>query len=76
LQFEIYENSIFELIGRQIYASSPKIKPIIIDPEKAWKYTMQRQQQIDTTEQLDGASKFVLTEKLKFDDVISEIEKF
>lgn len=38
LDFEIYENDFFELLGRQIYTQSKKIVPIIIDKKTKWNY--------------------------------------
>jgi len=62
LRFEIYERIFFELTGRQIYPLSEKIKPIMIDPKKKWKYMTQ----ISTSEP---------TENISFDELMDKINE-
>jgi len=38
LHFELYSDTFYNLVGRQINPLSEKIKPIIVDAESKWKY--------------------------------------
>jgi hypothetical protein len=38
LDFEIYEESLFKLLGRQVYPLSGPIKPLAIDKKAKWNY--------------------------------------
>jgi hypothetical protein len=38
LDFEIYEESFFKLLGRQVYPLSGRIKPLAIDKKAKWNY--------------------------------------
>lgn len=60
LDFEIYEDDFFKLLGKQIYPSSEKIKPIKIDKKAKWNYMKQY-----------GVSGHLETEKINFDELIS-----
>lgn len=61
LDFEIYENSFFKLIGRQIYPLSEKIQPVKIDKKAKWNFMKQY-----------GASGHLETEKINFDDLLTK----
>jgi len=73
LQFEIYENSFFELTGRQIYPLSQKTNPVTIiqKNKQRWEYMLE----IDTSEQLLGAREFTLIENINFDQLIKKINE-
>ncbi|HPN69858.1 MAG TPA: hypothetical protein PLZ32_10080 [Saprospiraceae bacterium] len=38
LDFEIYEENFFKLLGRQVYPQSDRIKPMTIDSKAKWNY--------------------------------------
>jgi hypothetical protein len=65
LDFEIYEDSFFKLIGRQIYPLSEKIQPEKIDKKAKWNF-------IKTY----GASGHLETEKINFDELLQKYNYF
>ena len=64
----------FELTGRQIYPLSEKIKPVMIDPKKKWKFLKQMDLSNHCAEQLAGAPESVSTENINFEELINEME--
>jgi hypothetical protein len=61
LDFEIYEDNFFKLIGRQIYPLSEKIQPVQIDKKRKWNYMKQY-----------GASGHLEIEKIDFDELLTK----
>ena len=61
LDFEIYENSFFKLIGRQIYPLSEKLKPVQIDKKAKWNFM-----------KTYGASGHLEIEKINFDELLQK----
>ncbi len=61
LDFEIYEDSFFKLIGRQIYPLSEKIQPVNIDKKAKWNF-------MNTY----GASGHLEIEKINFDELLQK----
>lgn len=61
LKFEIYEDNFNKIVGRQVYALSERIKPIIIDKKAKWNYMGK----VGTPGQLETAEK-------NFNDLINE----
>ena len=59
LDFEIYEDKFFKLIGRQIYPLSEKIQPVQIDKKAKWNYMKKY-----------GVSEHLDTEDVGFDELI------
>ena len=61
LNFEIYEDNFFKLVGRQLYPLSEKIEPIKIDRKAKWNYM----KKYGVFEHLD-------TENIDFDELIEK----
>lgn len=61
LDFEIYEDSFFKLIGRQIYPLSEKVQPLKIDKKAKWNFMKQY-----------GAFGHLETEKINFDELLEK----
>ncbi len=61
LDFEIYEDNFFKLIGRQIYPLSEKIQPLKIDKKAKWNFM-----------KTYGASGHLETEKINFDELLQK----
>ncbi|WP_026903421.1 hypothetical protein [Pedobacter glucosidilyticus] len=61
LDFEIYEDSFFKLIGRQIYPLSEKIQPVKIDKNAKWNFM-----------KTYGASGHLETENINFDELLQK----
>ncbi|MEY5047839.1 MAG: hypothetical protein RLZZ175_1198 [Bacteroidota bacterium] len=59
LDFEIYEDNFFKLIGRQIYPLSEKIQPLKIDKKAKWNFMKQY-----------GALGHLETENINFDELL------
>ena len=59
LEFEIYEDLFFKLVGRQIYPLSEKIQPVKIDKKAKWNFMKKY-----------GASGHLQIEKINFDELI------
>ena len=73
LQFEIYGQNCANLIGKDIYPLSEKIKPVtMIEPKKKWKYMSQ----INPFEPLVGACESMDIANIGFDELINQIETF
>jgi len=68
LQFEIYEDNFFKLTEKQIYPLSEKIKPVIIDKNKKWKFM----EQIGVPRQM--ITENISIENISFDELINKIE--
>jgi hypothetical protein len=61
LDFEIYEDNFFKLIGRQIYTLSEKVHPLKIDKKAKWNYM-----------KTYGASGHLETEEIDFDELLQK----
>ena len=61
LDFEIYEDNFFKLIGRQVYTLSDRIEPLTIDKTAKWKYINKI-----------GAPGHLQTDSINFDKLIEE----
>lgn len=61
LDFEIYEDNFFKLIGRKIYPLSEKIQPVKIDKKAKWNFMKQY-----------GVSGHLETEKINFDELLQK----
>lgn len=61
LDFEIYEDSFFKLVGRQIYPLSGKVQPVKIDKKAKWNFMKQY-----------GALEHLETEKINFDELLQK----
>ncbi len=61
LDFEIYEDNFFKLIGRQIYPLSEKIQPVKIDKKAKWNFM-----------KTYGASGHLEIEKINFDELLQK----
>lgn len=64
LDFEIYEDSFFKLLGRQIYPLSKKIQPIKIDERAKWNFM-----------KTYGLSRHLGAEKISFDELLQKFNK-
>ncbi len=65
LEFEIYDGRFYEIIGKQIYILSEKIKPINIDKKAKWNYLKQY-----------GIPEHLEIEKINFDDLLHKYNSF
>lgn len=61
LDFEIYEDNFFKLLGRQVYPLSDRIKPLTIDKKAKWNYMSKI-----------GAAGHLETENVSFDKLIED----
>lgn len=61
LDFEIYNENFYKLLGRQVYALSERIKPVTIDKKAKWNYINKV-----------GAPGHLQTESKNFDKLIEE----
>ena len=61
LDFEIYGDNFFKLIGRKIYPLSEKIQPVKIDKKAKWNFMKQY-----------GVSGHLETEKINFDELLQK----
>ena len=61
LDFEIYEDSFFKLIGRQVYSLSEKIQPVKIDNKAKWNFMKKY-----------GVARHLELEKTNFDELIQK----
>lgn len=61
LDFEIYDDSFFKLIGRQIYSLSEKVQPFKIDKKAKWNFM-----------KTYGASGHLQIEKANFDELLQK----
>jgi hypothetical protein len=59
LDFEIYQDDFFKLLGRQVYPLSDRIKPLIIDKKTKWNYMKKF-----------GAPEHLQTDSINFDKLI------
>lgn len=65
LEFEIYSDEFFKVIGRQIYPLTEKIKPFVITAKAKWAYMKKI-----------GPPGHLALEKKSFDKVVERINKF
>jgi len=65
LDFEIYEDRFFKLLGRQIYPLSKPIIPVLIDKKAKWNYMCKV-----------GASAHLETENISFDKLIADYNSY
>jgi hypothetical protein len=65
LEFEIYENDFFKLLGRAIYPLSEKTEPLRIDKKAKWNYI----KEVGTPGHLE-------IEEIEFDKIIERYNKF
>lgn len=63
LDFEIYNENFYKLLGRQVYALSERIKPVTIDKKAKWSYMRKV-----------GAPGHLQTESKNFDKLIEEYD--
>jgi|JI10StandDraft_1071094.scaffolds.fasta_scaffold497876_2 hypothetical protein len=61
LDFEIYEDSFFKLIGKQLYPLSEKLQPVQIDKKAKWNFM-----------KTYGASGHLEIEKINFDELLQK----
>lgn len=65
LDFELYDQRFYNLLGRVIYPLSEKIQPIVIDRKAKWKYMSEV-----------GAAGHMDTERKNFDQLVEEYNKY
>lgn len=61
LDFEVYEDNFFKLLGRQVYPLSDRIKPLTIDKKAKWNYMSKI-----------GTPGHLQTDNINFDKLVEE----
>lgn len=65
LEFEIYGENFFEVLGRQIYPLSARVKPLIIDKKAKWNYMSE-----------EGVPGHLQIYNIGFDKLLDEYNKY